>query len=102
MYNYEIKTNPAILNDLAGNLNEIMSEPSPPITRREVENAVGSLRDGKPAGIDNIPAELLRTEDVLYSYFIRSVVRHGKLALAKSMDQIHHCSITKEMRFTEL
>ena len=102
MYNYEIKTNPAILNDLAGNLNEIMSEPSPPITRREVENAVGSLRDGKPAGIDNIPAELLRTEDVLYSYFIRSVVRHGKLAFGQVNGPNQSLFHYRKRRFTEL
>ena len=38
-----------------------------PILRREVEAAVQSLKKGKPAGVDNIPAELVQAggEDVI-------------------------------------
>ena len=38
------------------------TEDDHPILRREVEAAVQSLKKGKSAGVDNIPAELVQTE----------------------------------------
>ena len=43
------------------------TEDDHPILRREVEAAVQSLKKGKSAGLDNIPAELVQVggEDVI-------------------------------------
>ena len=43
------------------------TEDDHPILRREVEAAVQSLKKGKSAGVDNVPAELVQTggEDVI-------------------------------------
>ena len=43
------------------------TEDDHPILRREVETAVQSLKKGKSAGVDNIPAELVQAggEDVI-------------------------------------
>ena len=43
------------------------TEDDHPILRREVEDAVQSLKKGKSAGVDNIPAELVQAgrEDVI-------------------------------------
>ena len=55
LYNHNVTGNPNILN---------VSPPSNtekfPILREEVEAAVKSLKKGKSAGVDNIPAELLQ------------------------------------------
>ena len=42
-----------------------LSGNSPSITRREVEEAINGLRNGKAAGFDNIPAEFLKTGDIV-------------------------------------
>ena len=46
---------------------DTVDDPPPPILRREVEAAVQSLKKGKSAGVDNIPAELVQAggEDVI-------------------------------------
>ena len=45
----------------------VYTEDNHPILRKEVEAAVQSLKKGKSAGVDNIPAELLQAgrEDVI-------------------------------------
>ena len=49
LYNYKANGDPSVLTD---------TEDDHPIPRREVEAAVQSLKKGKSAGVDNIPAEL--------------------------------------------
>ena len=65
LYNYEIKTNQTILIDLDMNKEVELSGNSPSITRREVEEAINGLRNGKAAGFNNIPAEFLKTGDIV-------------------------------------
>ena len=49
------------------NCPQIDAEDDHPILRREVEAAVQSLKKGKSAGVDNIPAELVHIPAYLYS-----------------------------------
>ena len=62
MYNYEANGDPSVLN-----CPQTDTEDDHPILRREVEAAVQSLKKGKSAGVDNIPAELVQAggEDVI-------------------------------------
>ena len=55
LYNYRATGDPEVLNvpPATNNTNH-------PILREEVEAAVKSLKKGKSAGVDNIPAELLQ------------------------------------------
>ena len=48
----------------------LYTEDDHPILRKEVEAAVQSLKKGKSAGIDNIPAELVQAggEDVITAH----------------------------------
>ena len=55
LYNYDTKGNPAVLN-----CQFATDENDQPILREEVEAAVDSLKKGKAAGVDNIPAELVQ------------------------------------------
>ena len=61
---YKLKTNgdPSVLN-----CTQTDTEDDHPMLRREIEAAVQSLRKGKSAGINNIPAELVQAggEDVI-------------------------------------
>ena len=54
--NYKANTDPLILN-----CPQTHTEDDHPILRKEVEAAVQSLKKGKSAGGDNIPAELVQT-----------------------------------------
>ena len=56
------KGDPSVLN-----CTQTDTEDDQPILRREVEAAVQSLKKGKSAGVDNIPAELFQAggEDVI-------------------------------------
>ena len=56
LYNYKANGGPSELN-----CPQTDTEDDHPILRREVEAAVQSLKKGKSAGVDNIPAELVQT-----------------------------------------
>ena len=62
LYNYTANGDPSVLN-----CPQTDTEDDHPILRSEVEAAVQSMRKGKSAGVDNIPAELVQTrgEDVI-------------------------------------
>ena len=62
LYNYKADGDPSVLN-----CPQTDTEDDHPILRREVEAAVQSLKKGKSAGVDNIPAELVQAggEDVI-------------------------------------
>ena len=55
MYNHKANGDPSVLN-----CPQTDTEVDHPILHREVEAAVQSLKKGKSAGIDNIPAELVQ------------------------------------------
>ena len=62
LYNCKALGDPLVLN-----CPQTDTEDDHPILRREVEAAVQSLKKGKSAGVDNIPAELVQAggEDVI-------------------------------------
>ena len=62
LYNYKANADPSVLN-----CPQTDTEDDHPILRREVEAAIQSLKKGKSAGVDNIPAELVQAggEDVI-------------------------------------
>ena len=62
LYNYRANEDPSALNCPLTD-----TENDHPILRREVAAAVQSLKKGKSAGVDNIPAELVQAggEDVI-------------------------------------
>ena len=62
LYNYKANGDPSVLN-----CSQTDTEDDHSILRTEVEAAVQSLKKGKSAGVDNIPAELVQAggEDVL-------------------------------------
>ena len=55
LYNHKANGDPSVLN-----CPQTDTEDNHPILRREVEAAVKSLKKGKSAGVDNIPAELVQ------------------------------------------
>ena len=55
LYNYEGCGDNAVLD-----CSQPLEEDMQPILREEVEIAVASLKRGKSAGVDNIPAELVQ------------------------------------------
>ena len=62
LYNYKANGDPSVLN-----CPQTDTEDDHPILRKENEAAVQSLKKGKSAGVDNIPAELVQAgeEDVI-------------------------------------
>ena len=54
LYNYKANGDPSVLN-----CPQTDSEDDHPILCREVDAAIQSLKKGKSAGVDNIPAELV-------------------------------------------
>ena len=54
LYNYKTSGDPLVLN-----CPQTDTEDDHPILRREVEDALLSLKKGKSAGVDNIPAEMV-------------------------------------------
>ena len=54
LYNHKTSGDPSVLNCL-----QTDTEDDHPILRKEVEAAVQSLKKGKSAGVDNIPAEVV-------------------------------------------
>ena len=54
LYNHKVNGDPSILN-----CPQTDTENGRPILRKEVETAIQSLKKGKSAGVDNIPAELV-------------------------------------------
>ena len=73
------------------------TEDDQPILHREVEAAVQSLKKGKSAGVDNIPAELVQAgrEDVITA--LTTICKQQDLAdrrMANLMDPVlsHHTS----------
>ena len=64
LYNHKANGDPSVLNCIQAD-----TEDDHPIPRREVEVAVQSLKKGKSAGVDNIPAELVQAggEEVITS-----------------------------------
>ena len=55
LYNYKANGDPSVLN-----CPQTDTVDDHPILRREVEAAVQSLKKGKSAGVNNIPAELVQ------------------------------------------
>ena len=55
LYNHKASGDPSVLNST-----QTDTDDDHPILRREVEAAVQSLKKGKSAGVDNIPAELVQ------------------------------------------
>ena len=62
LYNHKANEDPSVLN-----CTQTDTEDDLPILRGEVEATVQSLKKGKSAGVDNIPAELVQAggEDVI-------------------------------------
>ena len=62
LYNYKADGDPSVLN-----CPQTDTEDDHPNLRREVEAVVQSLKKGKSAGVDNIPAELIQAggQDVI-------------------------------------
>ena len=62
LYNHKANGDPAVLACL-----QTDTEDDQPVLCKEVEGAVQSLKKGKSAGVDNIPAELVQAggEDVI-------------------------------------
>ena len=62
LYNHKANGDPSVLK-----CPQTETEDDHPIIRREVEAAVQSLKKGKSAGVDNIPAELVLAggEDII-------------------------------------
>ena len=65
LYNYKANGDPLVLN-----CPQTDTEDEHPILRREMAGAVQSLKKGKSAGVDNIPAELVQAggEDVITAF----------------------------------
>ena len=61
LFNHKVNGNPSVLD-----CPQTDKEDDHPILRKELEAAVQSLKKGKSAGVDNIPAELVQAggEDV--------------------------------------
>ena len=55
LYNHKTSGDPSVLN-----CPQTDTEDDQPVLRKKVEDAVQSLKKGKSAGIDNIPAELVQ------------------------------------------
>jgi len=57
LYNYELKTEPSIINK-----QQYQKEPieNIPILQAEIEDAVKKLKTGKSPGVDNVPGELIK------------------------------------------
>ena len=55
LYNHRIQGDPSILT-----CQESSNDDDYPILREEVETAIRSLKNGKAAGVDNVPAELIK------------------------------------------
>ena len=55
VYNHKVNEDPSVLN-----CSQTHTEDDHPILRKEVEAAAQSLKKGKSAGVDNIPAELVK------------------------------------------
>ena len=55
LYNHKANGEPSVLD-----CPQTDTEDDHPILRKEVEDAVQSLKKGKSAGVDNIPAELVQ------------------------------------------
>ena len=72
------------------------TEDDDPILRREVEAAVQSLKKGKSAGVDNIPAELVQAggEDVITALTTICKQDLADRRMANPMDPVlnHHTS----------
>ena len=95
LYNYEIKTNQTILIDLDMNKEVELSGNSPSITRREVEEAINGLRNGKAAGFDNIPAEFLKTGDIVVDLLHKMCCKAWENGVwPNQWTKSNHCSIT--------
>ena len=62
LYNHKANGDPSVLDCL-----QTDTEDDHPILRKEVEAAVQTFKKGKPAGVDNIPVELVQAggEDVI-------------------------------------
>ena len=62
LYNHKANGDPSVLN-----CTQTVTEDDHPILRTEMEAAVQSLKKGKSAGVDNIPAKLVQAggEDVI-------------------------------------
>ena len=65
LYNHKANGDPSVLN-----CPQTDTEDDHPSLRREVEAAVQSLKKGKSAGVDNIPAELVQAggKDVITTF----------------------------------
>ena len=74
LYNHKASGDPSVLN-----CPQTDTEDDHPILRREVEDAVQSLKKGKSSGVDSIPAELVQAggEDAITS-LTKSAIRFGK------------------------
>ena len=74
LYNHKANGDPSVLN-----WTQADTEDDHPIFRTEVEAAVQSLKKGKSAGVDNIPAEMVQAggEDVITA-LRQSATRFGR------------------------
>ena len=65
LYNHKANGDPSVLN-----FPQTHTEDDHPILRKEVKAAVQSVKKGKSAGVDNIPAELVQAdgEDVITAF----------------------------------
>jgi len=74
LYNYRTAGDPEVLN-----VPESKDTDSHPILREEVETAVRSLKKGKSAGADNIPAELVQAGgEAMISALLRICNKSGR------------------------
>ena len=99
LYNYRAAGDPEVLNvpPATNNANH-------PILREEVEAAVKSLKKGKSAGVDNIPAELLQQRGRSHgqrptNYLQQYLVDKG---MAYTVDPVSSHHPPKERQFTAM
>ena len=79
LYNHKANGDPSLLD-----CPQTDTENDHPIFRNEVEAAVQSLKKGKSAGVDNIPAKLVQADGRMQSPLSRqSAIRSGKLENGK-------------------
>ena len=77
LYNYKANGDPSVLD-----CPQTDAEDDHPILRREMEAAVQSLKKGKSAGVDNIPAKLVQAvgEDVITALTKQQDLADSKMA----------------------
>ena len=89
LYNHKANRDPSVLN-----CTQADTEDDHPILQREVEASEQSLKKGKSAGVDNIPAELVQAggDDVITA--LTTICNKTDRKMANPVDPVlgHHTS----------